>query len=152
MARLGIHKDLTLNTGSRAKDSFTVIEKVMLNRSGTGSASTVTATAVAAIYYTAATFAAGNDAIQEFGFTFPYTEPCPCNGLQPCGGEGETACPDGCACIGNVCVHGEIQPPTCTDAWDEALVRCKLLTSQQLMTGEIVAYDYTSGSTYLMST
>jgi hypothetical protein len=149
MARLGIHKDLTLNTVSRIKDSFTVIEKVMLDRADTSSASTVTATALARIYYTPTAFAAGNTAIQEFSFNFTYTEPCPCSGLQPCGGEGDPACADGCTCTDGACVPSEILPPTCKDAWDEALMACKLLTAQTLMTGETVAYDYTTGTTYL---
>jgi hypothetical protein len=152
MARLGLHKNLILNTGSRETDSFTVIEKVMLDRADTGSASTVTATAIAGIYSSATTFAAGNKSLQEFAFTFTYTEPCPCNGLQTCGGEGDPACPAGCACTGGVCVSASPPPPTCTDAWDEALMACKLLTAQTLMTGETVAYNYTSSTVYLMST
>ena len=150
MARLGLHKNLTLNTGIVAANSFTVIEKVMLDRSNTGKTSTVTATALAAIYASETLFAAGNKSLQEFAFTFTYTEPCPCNGLQPCGEEGAGDCPGGCDCEGGLCV-GATGSQTCTDAWDEALMHCKTLTAQTLVSGESAAYDYTSGTVYLIS-
>ena len=88
--------------------------------------------------------------MEQFSFSFTYTEPCKCNGLQPCGGEGVPECLGGCECVGGVCVGPASESTTCTDVWDEALIACKLLTTQTQMDGITTAYNYTTGAVYYL--
>ena len=147
MAKLGIKLGITSRTGIPLAQAFTCIDKIMLDREGTGASYTTTATAIANVYSDSASHAAANNPLETFAFNFTYTEPCPCNGITPC--TEETPCPDGCNCLDGVCAGGE-GSTTCTDVWDEALIACKALTSQDHLDGSVTAYNYTTG-TYLVS-
>lgn len=150
MAQLGIQLNITSRSGAAYTTSFTMIDMVMLDREGSGTVGTTTATARASIFTTGANLKTAKLPIEQFMFEFTYTTPCPCNGITPCG-EG-IECPGGCGCgedgAGNPVCVGAAGATTCTDVWDEALIACKALTAQTHLDGEATAYNYTTG-TYL---
>ena len=145
MAALGIQLNITSRTGAAYTTSFTMIDMVMLDREGSGTLGTTTATARASIFTTGSNLKLKKDPIEQFMFEFTYTTPCPCNGVTPC-----TEAIEPCACIGNV-LAGPVGATTCTDVWDEALIACKALTAQTQLDGEVTAYNYTTGSYVLAS-
>ena len=149
MAQLGIQLNITDRSGATHATSFTMIDMVMLDREGSGTVGTTTATARASIFTTGTNLKGLKSPIEQFMFEFTFTPPCPCNGITPCG-EGLPACPEGCGCIegegGGACVGNELGVTTCTNVWDEALIACKALTAQTHLDGETTAYNYTTGT------